>query len=293
MEIDVDTIARAHEFVVKALIEDGEEQDIETHPGKFEKTWEHHEPITIIVRSPGMEPMVSEACMFGEKFIDKYSGDFTKLTPPRADGMGAVYTYANRLFDYPIPRLGKHHQYGLDPEPCIYLVGNGGTGGINQIEQIITRLSKNPESRRANAITWVPSIDGISNEPPCLQFAHIMLRNCKYVWEKLDPKDTRVPRTPREFVRMHDLKRVHVMEDGIKYYLHARFPFRSHDMLSGYGANAVGLHSLMAYVAQELHKRTGWDIDVGSLTTFSSSAHLYWTRDDRELSEFKKLLRIS
>lgn len=289
MEIDVDTIARAHEFVVKALIEDGEEQDIETHPGKFEKTWEHHEPIMIIVRSPDMQPMVSDACMFGEKSMEKYSEDFTRLTPPRADGRGAVYTYANRLFDYPTTTCYADHTGFIEQ----HLIGNGIGNGLNQIDQITNRLSKNPESRRANAITWVPTIDGISNEPPCLQFAHFMLRNCKYVWEKLDPKDIRAPRTPREFVRMHDLKRVHVMEDGIKYYLHARFPFRSHDMLSGYGANAVGLHSLMACVAQELHKRTGWDIDVGSLTTFSSSAHLYWTRDDRELSEFKKLLRIS
>jgi thymidylate synthase len=282
MEIDVDTIARAHEFVVKALIEDGEQQDIETHPGKIEKTWEHHEPIMIIVRTPGILPMVSEACMFGEKFIDKYSGDFTKLTPPRADGNGAVYTYANRLFDYPI----------IAQDGFVYR-GNGDGYGLNQIEQIINRLAKNPESRRANAITWVPPIDGISNEPPCLQFAHIMLRNCRYVWEKLDPKDTHVPRTPREFVRMHDLVRVNAEDEDVDYYLHARFPFRSHDMLSGYGANAAGLTSLMRYIEIELHKRNAWKVNLGSLTTFSSSAHLYWTRDDRELSEFKTKLRIA
>ena len=285
MEIDVDTIARAHEFVVKALIEDGEQQDIETHPGKFEKTWEHHEPIMIIVRSPGKEPMVSEACMFGEKFIDKYSEDFTKLTPLRGDGMDATYTYARRLFDYP-----KLERVGFDK---FAWRGNGDGCGIDQIDQIVERLSKNPESRRATAITWVPTIDGVSNEPPCLQFTHFMLRNCKYVWEKLDPRDTRVPRTPREFVRTHDLTRVNVADEDVDYYLHARFPFRSHDMLSGYGANAVGLNSLMQYVAQELHKRTAWKIGFGSLTTFSSNAHLYWTRDDKELSEFKKTLGIA
>jgi thymidylate synthase len=279
MEIDVDTIARAHEFVVRALIEDGEQQDIETHPGKIEKTWEHHEPITIIVRSPGKQPMVSEACMFGEKFIDKYSGDFTKLTPPRSDGRGAVYTYANRLFDYPEWVHGEDEWFG-----------NGDGRGLNQIEQIISRLSKNPESRRANAITWVPRIDGVSNEPPCLQFTHFMLRNCTYEWEKLDARD---PRNPREFIRMHDLKRVNVEDASLHYFLHARFPFRSHDMLSGYGANAVGLASLMVYVAQELHRKTGWDIGLGSLTTFSSNPHLYWTRDDHELSKFKEQLGIA
>lgn len=293
MEIDVDTIARAHEFVVRALIEDGEQQDIETHPGKIEKTWEHHEPITIIVRSPGGQPMVSEACMFGEKFIDKYSGDFTKLTPPRADGNGAVYTYANRLFDYPISQMVRDYPFGLDPEEVMILTGNGNGHGLNQIEQVINRLSKNPESRRANAITWVPELDGVSNEPPCLQFAHFMLRNCKYMWKKLDPKDTREPATPREFVRMHDLVRVDAGSVGLDYFIHARFPFRSHDMLSGYGANAVGLNSLMQYVAQMLDEKNRWVVGFGSLTTFSSSAHLYWTRDDKELSEFKEKLRIS
>jgi thymidylate synthase len=294
MEIDVDTIARAHEYVVKEIIENGEQQDIETHPGKFEKTWEYHDPITIIVRTPQKPPMTSEACMFGEKSMAKYSEDFTRLTPPRADGMDAVYTYARRLFDYPLRAyFDSDHFNGYK------YVGNGEMDifgkrrGVDQIAQIIDRLSKNKESRRANAITWVPEIDGISNEPPCMQFTHFMIRNCRYVWERLDSKNLIEPRNARAFLRSHDLERVNAENEKCDGYLHARFPFRSHDMLSGYGANAVGLTSLMQYVSEQLGKKTGWDIRLGSLTTFSSNAHLYWVRDDREMSKFKKRLDIS
>lgn len=291
MEIDVDTIARAHEFVIKAIMEDGEEQDIETYPGKIEKTWEYHEPIMIIVRTPDKLPMVSNACMFGERSMKKYSEDFTKLTPPRTDGMGAVYTYANRLFDYPLRAYFENdhftgYKYVGNGDPDIF----GKNRGFDQIGTVVDRLSKNKESRRAIATTWVPEIDSVSDEPPCLQFTHFMIRNCKYVWKELDPQP---PYDNREFLRGHNLVRVDAKDEDADGYLHARFPFRSHDMLSGYGANAVGLTSLMQYVACQLEEKNGWNIELGSLTTFSSSAHLYWTRDAHELGKFKEVLRIS
>jgi len=282
MEIDVNTIATAHEFVVKEIMESGEEQNIETHPGKWEKTWEYHDPITIILRTPGMMPMVSDACMFGEKSMEKYSADFLCLTPPRADGKGAVYTYANRLFDYPSWVHGEDEWFG-----------NGDGRGTNQIQQIVARLIKNKESRRAIGITWVPQIDSKSDEPPCMQFAHFMIRNCRYVWEKLDPNSPRVPETPREFVRTHDLKRINAEDEGKDGYLHARFTYRSKDALSAYGANACGETALMRHVALEIQDKTGWVIGLGSLTTFSSNAHIYWVRDDHELGKFKEVLRIA
>jgi thymidylate synthase len=130
------------------------------------------------------------------------------------------------------------------------LNGNGYGHGINQIDQIVSRLLKNPESRRGNAITWIPSVDGFaSHDQPCLQVVHFLLRDNT---------------------------------------LNLRCFFRSHDMLGGAGANWVGLTGLMELVASKLVCNGMKDtLRIGSLTTCSSSAHLYWKRDQKDLDDFK------
>lgn len=55
-------------------------------------------------------------------------------------------------------------------------------------------------------------------------------------------------------------------------------------MLSAWGANAYGLAHLMKYVCDQIDQ----PITIGTLTTISSSAHIYWKRDKQELNEFKK-----
>ena len=66
--------------------------------------------------------------------------------------------------------------------------------------------------------------------------------------------------------------------------LHMTCYFRSNDMLSAWGANAYGLAHLMKYVCDRIDQ----PITIGTLTTISSSAHIYWKRDKQELNEFKK-----
>jgi thymidylate synthase len=242
MLIDEDTIAVAHEKTVATIMKTCREIDIETSPGKWEKTWEYPDAVMVIIRHPQKEPQVSEACNFGPGFIAQYKNDLChlKLRSEYPTDEAPVYTYPWRLMDYP------------RPDDDGDLVGNGDGQGINQIDQIVRRLVGNPESRRGNAITWVPEIDGEAIEDqPCLQMAHFVIR-----------------------------------EGG----LHGRFAFRSHDMLGGAGANWVGLTGLMELVAQRIGKVTGSPPDIGTLTTFSSSAHLYWVRDWDDLRDFKKLL---
>ena len=247
MEIDVTNIATAHELVVARIMHaaNDEKSDlcreikIETSPGKWEWTWEYRDLVTTIIRQPQLLPQVSEACSFGPGFISQYKEDLChlKLRSEYPPGKAPVYTYPWRLMDYPV-----------DDESGV--LGNGDGLGLNQIEQIIKRLQQNPDSRRGNAITWVPTIDGeATHDQPCLQVAHFMIRS-----------------------------------DITNPALHGRFFFRSHDMLGGAGANWVGLCGLMELVAERL------DVEVGSLTTCSSSAHLYWKRDEDDLKKFKKHL---
>lgn len=252
MEIDVETIATAHELVVAKIMQDSEPIDIETSPGKWEKTWEYPDLVTTIIRNPQAHPQVSEACNFGPGFIAQYKSDLChlKLRSEYPAGQAPVYTYPWRLMDYPV----RNPASGIGT-----WLGNGDGRGINQIEQIIKRLQEHQESRRANAVTWVPEIDGeTTHDQPCLQVAHFMLRK----WSG----------------------RTVVVGKEEQYYLHGRFFFRSHDMLGGAGANWIGLCGLMEVIAGRL------GCQVGTLTTCSSSAHLYWKRDESDLEKFKGYL---
>lgn len=128
--------------------------------------------------------------------------------------------------------------------------GNGNGKGINQIiTSIVERLAKSPNSRRAIAITWVPEIDIQSREPPCLQIVQCFIRNNQ---------------------------------------LHMTVVFRSHDMLSAYGANVYGLAHMQKLICDKINELSINKITIGTLTTISSSAHIYWKRDKQELNEFKK-----
>ena len=76
-------------------------------------------------------------------------------------------------------------------------------------------------------------------------------------------------------------------------------------MLSAWGANAYGLAHLMEYIVKKIcDKRylifceTGdieysqTNLDVGTLTTISASAHIYWKRDKQELNLFRRKLNV-
>jgi thymidylate synthase len=54
--------------------------------------------------------------------------------------------------------------------------------------------------------------------------------------------------------------------------LNALCPYRSHDIFGAYPANAYGLAGVMEYIADRLRPKC----DIGNLTFFSESAHIYW-----------------
>jgi len=258
MEIIAETLSKAHEQAIQAILEDGPEQRIETEPGKFMLTWELPEPLLIIVKHPQQEPQASKALGFGPGFINQYKKDLLTIKRDREAGKDFEYTYADRLFDYPL-------LVGDNSPQSYHYSGNGDGNGTDQIQRLIDKLCDSPQTRRALAITWVPLLDISSVEPPCLQFVHFMLRKG-------------VPANE---------------EDPQQLYLSMLATFRSHDILSGWGANTLALLGLQGYVADKLTRRLNEFIYVGKLATLSSSAHIYCEAQSSDLREFKKVLRIS
>lgn len=261
------TIGEAHEEVVRTIAERCE--GITRVTEDDEVTYDPEEPVCIHIESPMSSPMKSSASLFGDGFSDIYQSSLYTITRRKNDGTDAIYTYGNRLRDYPKAELtldsGVRSVLKRFLDSCMGLfgyvpgsasgsityTGDGNLGGIDQIrESIINRLAENPSSRRAVAITWSPVFDISRDEPPCLQIVQCL-----------------IDRAGR---------------------LNLVCLFRSNDMLSAWGQNAYGLAHMQKFILDEINlKRAGRDPLVqGWLETISVSAHMYVKRDQLELMKF-------
>ncbi len=152
-------LGKAHEEVLKTILKHG--RYLLTEDG--EKTLELPEPLNIHVSDPFADYMISPHNMFGSNAMRQYVNDLIEGTKSEF-----VYTYHNRLFDYPHTESGTG---GLQ------VTGDGKGGGRDQIEYIIEKLREDPSSRRAMGITWFPFRDAGSDNPPCLQRLQCFIRD--------------------------------------------------------------------------------------------------------------------
>jgi thymidylate synthase len=146
-------IGKAHEEVIKTILKYG--RFLLTEDG--EKTLEMPEPLNIHVGDPFADYMISPHNMFGAGAMRSYVRDLLEGSDSEF-----VYTYHDRLFDYPRPDGGE---------------GDG--RGYDQIAYIVEKLHDEPASRRAMAITWFPEKDMASANPPCLQRMQCFVRDEK------------------------------------------------------------------------------------------------------------------
>lgn len=147
--IQAPTIARAHELVVKNILEKG--WVLVTEDG--EATVES-DAMAVQVEHPLSEPMVSPHSRFQQRFLAKYAEDLIHGTSSKFE-----YDYHTRLFDW-----GEH------------LLTDGKEVHVNQIQYIIEKLRASPVSRRALAITWNPVVDERLDDCPCLQLVQCVIR---------------------------------------------------------------------------------------------------------------------
>ena len=146
------SIGRAHELVIKMILEKGWVLQTEDAEATVE-----FEEISIQVDTPLAEPMVSPHSRFQKKFVEQYARDLLQGSHASFE-----YDYHGRLFDW-----GER------------LVSNGQPVHIDQIVYIIDKLRSSPNSRRAIAITWNPVIDESLDSCPCLQLVQCILREGK------------------------------------------------------------------------------------------------------------------
>jgi thymidylate synthase len=193
--------------------------------------------LNLTIEEPESEPMIHMAFPGGIEDLKEYVLELKGFKDHWVKNMNDPadtrweYTYHGRL-----------EKYGTWKES-----GPGGSGimgffNINQIEAVIDKLCKQPFTRQAQMITWMPNIDLDCFDPPCLQS----------LWYR-------------------------ILEDseGI-YWLNCNIRFRSND---AWGASFMNMFGFIQFnreiMAAEIARRTGKTVKLGRLNWQADSYHIY------------------
>jgi thymidylate synthase len=113
---------------------------------------------------------------------------------------------------------------------------------VDQVEAVIKKLVKQPFTRQAQMITWMPNLDADCYDPPCLQS----------LWYRI----------------LED-------EEGI-YWLNSNIRFRSND---AWGASFMNMFGFIQFnkevIASEISSRTGKTVKIGRMNWQADSYHIY------------------
>jgi thymidylate synthase len=184
----------------------------------------------MVVREPMSEPRIHRAFPGGLEDIEVYRQEVVDgihdhwIKPEEGKW---TYTYHQRLANFEIE--GKH---------------------IDQIDYMIKKLAEAPHTRRAQAITWNPKLDPVTDDPPCLQ----------RIWCRLNKLDT----------------------GG--YSINMNTHWRSLDAYKSSFMNIFALTDLQRMMAEEISKIIGEKVVVGRYVDISDSFHIYGSYAE----EFKK-----
>jgi thymidylate synthase len=138
---------------------------------------------------------------YSREFLDSYADQL--INGPKESEYPFEYNYNERLRKR-WSRLGKNEFQSLENDEVV------DSEYLDQIDQAIKNLNKNPNSRRIVCVTWIPSVDTRKIDVPCLNYL---------VFYNISGK------------------------------LHLSVAFRSHDVFGAYASNLYGISRLLEYVA--------------------------------------------
>jgi thymidylate synthase len=235
-------LAEAYEKALIALYEGGvkipTQYDKPCDPPSIDAT------MNITVEEPWADPMIHKAFPGGIEDLREYilellgrKDHWVRFRDDPADTRWE-YTYHQRLADW-----------GTWRQKAGQTAGVPGTG-VDQIAAVVENLAAHPETRRAQMITWMPSMDADAYDPPCLQS----------LWYRL-------------------------LEDGDALYLNCNVRFRSNDAWGASFMNMFGFtHFNRILVADALQARMGRRVELGRMNWQADSYHLYG-KDQKDFRE--------
>lgn len=183
--IEANTIEEAHPKVINLIHDEGDEHSDE-YGAKTREVFN----LMIKIKNP-TEKMIPHAFHMTKMELEEYALKY--FLSPKVEG--EKYTYGERMLDFK------------------------GDGKFNQVQYVIDRLKKIPNSRRAVVVLWDPTRDGTKvDHPPCMNLLTFNLRDNK---------------------------------------VHCTAVIRSNDMLRGWPANAFGITRLLEFIAGEIGVEVG------------------------------------
>ena len=193
--------------------------------------------MNITIQEPLADPMIHKAFPGGIEDLKEYTMELTgakdhwvkNINDPKDSRW--EYTYHGRLSAYGAWRElvgGESQQVGFFR--------------INQIEAVVDKLAKQPYTRQAQMITWMPNLDNTCYDPPCLQS----------LWYRILEDD-----------------------DGV-WWLNCNVRFRSND---AWGASFMNMFGFILFnrelIAAGVAGKTRRRVELGRMNWHADSYHIY------------------
>lgn len=230
------SLAAAYEKALVTLYENGVR-----FRTQYDKPGDPHSldcTLNLTVLDPLSEPMIHKAFPGGIEDLREYvmevggAKDHWVKNMNHPEDTRWEYTYHGRLSGY------GSWQESHDGKPT-----RVGGFNVDQIEAVIAKLVKQPFTRQAQMITWMPNIDLDCYDPPCLQS----------IWYRLLEDET-----------------------DATWWLNCNIRFRSND---AWGASFMNMFGFILFnrdvIAAEIAKRSGHTVKLGRLNWQADSYHIY------------------
>ncbi len=244
ISITADCLPEAWEKAVLAVWDNG--FDVKTQYDKPQDPPSKDATVMITVKDPFCEPRIHKNFPGGPEELESYrqevvSGIHDHWIDP-ANGKW-TYTYHERLFSYcPVEDIRNSES----SKPF---------RRVNQIQYIIDYLSQTGHSRRAQAITWMPTADPQTDDPPCLQ----------RIWCRL------------------------LANDAGELTLNMNTHWRSRDLYKAWFMNVYALTDLQRTIAEGIARKKGQPVRVGRYVDISDSLHIYGSYFREVAPEIEKM----
>jgi len=193
--------------------------------------------MNLTVEDPLAEPMIHKAFPGGIADLREY---VYELEGRKDSWVKAINDPADTRWEYTYH--GRLRNYGQWKENRDGRAVFAGPFRVDQIEYVVDKLCRQPFTRQAQMITWMPNLDLVCYDPPCLQS----------LWYRIMQDDT-----------------------GVQW-LNVNVRFRSND---AWGANFMNMFGFTMFnrtvIADEIAHRTGKDVRLGRMNWQADSYHIY------------------
>jgi thymidylate synthase len=220
--------------------------EVKTQYDKTEDPPSRDATVMITVSEPFSEPRIHKNFPGGPEELEAYrqevvDGIHDHWIDPAAGKW--TYTYHERLFSY-CPVEDIRNPGTLKPFKS-----------VNQIQYIINSLADVNFTRRSQAITWMPTADPVTDDPPCLQ----------RIWCRL------------------------ISDQNGGLSLNMNTHWRSRDLYKAWFMNVYALTDLQRTIAEKIAQKINKPVTVGRYVDITDSLHIYGSYFEDVKKEVEKM----